>query len=72
MALIIVSILLTVNDIPKKIITPAISALWLPTISEKKARSGLVSGSSDLEISPVKPIKKTIGATTKNEINKLF
>ena len=71
-ALIKVSILLTVNEIANTIIAIVIILVWSLNNSSKNAKSGITSLFADTEINPENPIKNTIGITIKNEMIKLF
>ena len=67
----IVSMLLTVKDMAKKTIITIIKIFCLFSISEKKARSGFISGFKDTDINPLKPIKKIILILNRKDIIKL-
>ena len=67
-----VSILLTVKDIAKKIIITEIVTYWSFKSNWKNARSGAETVSAETATSPENPIKKTIGIIIKKEIIKLF
>ena len=72
MALINVSMLLTVREIESKIIIiDKLHTLSFKS-NEKKAKSGITLLFADTEIKPQNPIKNTIGIIVKNEITKLF
>ena len=70
-ALIKVSILLTVKEIAKKIIKIDIVKLFSFKSKAKKARSGITFGLSDTATSPVNPIIKITGIIIKKDIIKL-
>ena len=71
-ALIRVSMLLMVNDIPRTITITDSKDFCSLNNKEKKARSGITLESIEAATNPVKPIKKTTGIIKKNEISKLF
>ena len=71
-ALIIVSILLIVREMPKKIIIGTKKLFFSVSINVKKAKSGFISVFSEIATNPVNPNINTIGIIIKDEKSKLF